>query len=763
MKKNGERKNTQRQKQQDLKASLERPLSKSISKNASQVQSKRSSTKEQVFEDTKSQKSKQSSVSPSKSSRPPSKGGKQPLEESKLKKSNLKKPSEDLNLINTLNPPIEGIKPQNLKQITQKNTKQNINPTKPIQNEEKVRCYNCGKSNLEYPILFTCNHTTCLECLVKSLLLSQFKSIENTTTAVFSCKCHMGTVEISFDELISKIEEMNKPRLPGKCRKHNTEGIKYCLDCELWLCQKCIDIHSEFNAMHSLEERAHPIHQVCEEHGESTKFYCQICKKEICSLCVIKNAKHYEHSYIRLEDFEILTNEIKMKFKYKTFEELCEHLKEIESKLGEELDEKVKNVNNMFDDVKKMIEDAQNEYNRIMEEKKNSTLSVIEIIKQCFNNFYFELNKKEQNYYTLDYLNRIIEILTINAFYPNTDELITIQNEIKKFKSKNPFMFQINNRENPYPFILPNLSSFKKTSLSTTFLLKPKKEVKKSSSISNLEDTVYSMVKLSNGNSFAVAVGSSIHIYEDIDTSTTPIKLIGHQKTVLCLCEVNSNQLISGSEDKTIKIWNINNKSCEGTITGNYERVDSIVHLTENLIAAGTRNNIRVYDIKSKEEKFFLFGHEKGVCSIIQINPTMIITGSYDNTIKIWDLNEKKCEYTLFGHDQPVFVLLLLKDGRLASGSGSWEKSIKIWNTKEKSCECTLVGHKREVRALKQLTNGLLISGSIDNTVRVWNIKKKECLQTLIAHFDVILSLCVLNDNRFISGGRDKELIVWKY
>ena len=49
MKKNGERKNTQRQKQQDLKASLERPLSKSISKNASQVQSKRSSTKEQVL------------------------------------------------------------------------------------------------------------------------------------------------------------------------------------------------------------------------------------------------------------------------------------------------------------------------------------------------------------------------------------------------------------------------------------------------------------------------------------------------------------------------------------------------------------------------------------------------------------------------------------------------------------------------------------------------------------------------------------------
>ena len=117
MKKNEERKNSQRQKKQDLKASLERPLSKSNSKNTSQAQSKRSSNKEQAFEDGKSQKSKQSSISPSKSSRPTSKGGKQPLDESKVKKSNLKKPSENLNLINTLNPPTEGIKPQNLKQI----------------------------------------------------------------------------------------------------------------------------------------------------------------------------------------------------------------------------------------------------------------------------------------------------------------------------------------------------------------------------------------------------------------------------------------------------------------------------------------------------------------------------------------------------------------------------------------------------------------------------------------------------------------------
>ena len=752
-KKNDDIKKIQRKKQQDLKSSLEKSISSNSNNNESKgnLSAKNTqSNQEKVYKDTVSNKNTETQQEYKPKQVPLSKGKNQQGQ----KISTPQKIEE-----------VKVSEPNKSKQESKNNSQpsQKVTEGSKLQNNdnESYRCYSCNKNNIEFPVYFTCNHTHCLQCLVKSLLLFQFKPIENRPNAIFPCKCHMGNAEISFEDFIAQVKLMNQPKSPGKCRKHNDNGVKYCLECELWLCNKCLEIHSEFNSMHTLEELEHPIHQICEEHGEITKFYCEVCKKEICPLCIIRHGKHYEHTYIRLEDFEILTNEIKMKFKYKNFEQLSEHLKEIEDKLIKDYDDKVKDVNNNFDEVIRLIEETKNDYNQIMEDKKKNALNVIEIIKQCFCTFYFDLNKKEQDYYTLDYLNKIIEIMTINSFFSNTDELISIQKEIKKFSSKNPFMYQINNKENPYPYILSNLENFKKSSISK--YSKTKREVKRVFSIPNLPDAIYSMAKLSNGNNFAISVGKDIYIYSDIDTSTPPQILNGHQKSVLCLCEVSPTLLVSGGEDKMIKVWNTSTFACEGTITGSYERVDTMVALTETLIAVGTRNTIRVFDISTKEEKYSLIGHEKAVCSLIKVNPNVIISGSYDNSIKIWDLNDKVCDFTLFGHDQPVFVVLILKDGRLASGSGSWDKTIKIWNLKEKFCECTLVGHKREIRAMKQLKNGWLLSGSVDKTIKVWNIKKKICLQTLVGHFDVIFGLCVLNDDRFVSGGRDKELFIWKY
>ena len=221
--------------------------------------------------------------------------------------------------------------------------------------------------------------------------------------------------------------------------------------------------------------------------------------------------------------------------------------------------------------------------------------------------------------------------------------------------------------------------------------------------------------------------------------------------------------MISGSEDKSIKIWDIQKKKCLNTISLDFNKIDALLYLNENKLLVGTHNVVKMINIKSKEIISNFIGHEKGICSIINIDDFTFATSSYDNSIKIWDLTSKMCDYTLYGHDMPVFCILLLKDGRLISGSGSRNKCLKIWNLDKKICEVTLVGHKREVKDIKQLNNGLVLSASIDKTIKVWNIHKKLCIQTLISHYDVLFSLCIIDKSRFVSGGRDQDIILWKY
>ena len=48
-------------------------------------------------------------------------------------------------------------------------------------------------------------------------------------------------------------------------------------------------------------------------------------------------------------------------------------------------------------------------------------------------------------------------------------------------------------------------------------------------------------------------------------------------KNELFLSLLSENRLVSGSEDKSLKIWDITDKKCINRISGNFKRIDSIL------------------------------------------------------------------------------------------------------------------------------------------------------------------------------------------
>lgn len=642
----------------------------------------------------------------------------------------------------------------------------NESKAKSINNESKeIKCYQCKCKLCQFPLKFNCNHYMCSSCLVHELLLHQFKLIENKQEAIFSCKCHSGTYQMAFEEFISILKEMTKEREKGSCRKHSNKGIKYCTECELWLCNQCITIHSEFNAHHKLIEEELAVKKLCIIHGELTRFYCSICQYEICPLCIVKGAQHHVHHYFELNHFSILTNDIRMKFKQKTTDDFSKYIENISNEIMFNIDNKYNETIKIFDDIYGQLELVKNEYKIRMDKSKQKAKEVIEIITYSFYYFYQELNRQNQDSNTLYYLNQVIELSSIIPFFTENTELTELLTHLHAFGNLDYFTYRINNNENPYQYDQNNMEALKKSLAAATMKKNLiKKEFKLDLKLEDLNDFVYVIKTIKPNNAIAIAIGKDIAIYEDIfNNKETKYLLVGHSKNILCLSQINEEKFASGSEDKTIKIWSMKTKQCLSTITGSFEIITCLLALSTGHIAAGSHLTIKVFNIDTKNELYSLIGHEKSVACIIQINPHLIVSSSYDNTIKLWDLNEKTCEYTLFGHDQTVYCLLLLKDGKLASASGSWDKTIKIWSIKNKKCEYNLQGHQREVRALIQLHNGYLVSGSTDKTIKIWNLHKKTCIQTLIFHSDVIFCLDIYSERKFIVGSRDKSISIIKH
>ena len=618
-------------------------------------------------------------------------------------------------------------------------------------------CYKCNSKENKTE-LFSCNHLICIECLIKDLLINKFKKLENEKEITFSCICRIGKLKIDFDNLINLQKDFLKPKIPGKCKEHNKDGIKFCKICELWLCNECLNIHKVFNNNHELSNNEFNISHICNIHGDINKYYCNNCKIEICGNCLIKGEKHFEHKFFPLENFKDLINEIKQKIKFKNYESFNEMIKQIEDNLIKKKNEKCEIVNNKINEIINKLELIKENYNKEINEKFINLQKSIEVIKNSFYYYYQQLENEEQSFYSLDFLQKIEEIKNIEIIFSNFDELISCLNNIKLFEKKEYFLFQILNSENPYPFIYNKYETFKKQSKSQYI---KNKEYKYELSLKNLGDCIYSIIKLDKNNTFALSIGKNIIIIKDYKTTNKKI-LSGHMKNITTLNLLKENILISGSEDKTIRIWNYEKEKCIQIITGNYEKIDTILILSEIKIAIGCFNIIRIFNLEKKKEEYNLIGHEKSINTIIKINDNIIASGSYDNTIKLYSLIEKNVKFTLFGHDSPIYCLLLLNNGKLISGSGSYDKSIKVWNLKEKNCEFTLLGHKREVRCLNELKNGFLISGSMDKSIRIWNVNKKICIQVLNFHSDVIFCICSFKD-RILSGGRDQEIVVWKY
>ena len=125
------------------------------------------------------------------------------------------------------------------------------------------------------------------------------------------------------------------------------------------------------------------------------------------------------------------------------------------------------------------------------------------------------------------------------------------------------------------------------------------------------------------------------------------VKLEGHEKGVLCLCEITENVVVSGGEDGNIKFWDLKNESCILTFKNAHNNwICCLCDLSNNLIASGGRDNlIKIWNTKTSECLSIYKGHKNSILQLyIEINNDKsrnnkyLISVSPDNTIKTWEI-----------------------------------------------------------------------------------------------------------------------------
>lgn len=109
--------------------------------------------------------------------------------------------------------------------------------------------------------------------------------------------------------------------------------------------------------------------------------------------------------------------------------------------------------------------------------------------------------------------------------------------------------------------------------------------------------------------------------------------------------------IVSGSEDKTVKVWNSITGDCLTTFSGHHGVVTSVdASQNHKLLASGSEDKtIRIWDIETEKCILTLTGHQGYVWSV-SFSPENELIASSDNEgcIKIWYLSTGKCLQTLY-------------------------------------------------------------------------------------------------------------------
>lgn len=236
----------------------------------------------------------------------------------------------------------------------------------------------------------------------------------------------------------------------------------------------------------------------------------------------------------------------------------------------------------------------------------------------------------------------------------------------------------------------------------------------------------------------------------------------GHSEVVNTLVISPDGQtVVSGSDDMTIKVWNLNSAEEILTITPHCAEVCAIAISPDGQYLVSDSDSvdliIKLFNITTGQEIRTFTGHSEFVSSLaISPDGQRLVSGSYDQTVKVWNIHNGQEIKTLAKYSNMVTCVAISPDGQTVV-SGSKDKTIQI------SPKRTLTGHLESVKCVAISPDcQILVSGSEDTTIKLWNLNTGENIYTLVGHNDTVLTVAFSpNGQNLVSGSADGKIKLW--
>lgn len=208
-----------------------------------------------------------------------------------------------------------------------------------------------------------------------------------------------------------------------------------------------------------------------------------------------------------------------------------------------------------------------------------------------------------------------------------------------------------------------------------------------------------------------------------LQDSSLIITLKGHKSTVNAVAITpDGKKAISGSNDHTIRVWDLENSVLLNTLKGHTDTIGTVAITPDGKIG---------------------------------------ISGSDDKSVRIWDLDTFRCIKTLKSHFTRLLKVYMAPDGKKAI-SGSSNGFISLWDLKTYKPITTLqhpIGLIDDFAVTQDFKTVIVSSYERETSAELVDIKRLKPIKTLHANIPHVRTIEITPDGKIAAMGTDKNIL----
>ncbi|KAJ7696302.1 WD40-repeat-containing domain protein [Mycena rosella] len=259
---------------------------------------------------------------------------------------------------------------------------------------------------------------------------------------------------------------------------------------------------------------------------------------------------------------------------------------------------------------------------------------------------------------------------------------------------------------------------------------------------------------------------STVRIW-DAATGAEMTKMEGHSSSVLSVAfSPDGTHIVSGSGDETVRIWDAVTGAEVTRMKGHSGTIFSVAFSPDGtrVVSGSDDKTVRIWDATTGTEVTKMEGYSGSFGSTVtlSLDSIHIGSGSYD-VVRIPDVATGAEATKMEGHSSSVLSVAFSPDGTRVM-SGSDDKTVRIWDATTGTEVTKMEGYSGSFGSTVELSldSTHIVSGSYDSTVRIWDAATGAEMTKMEGHSSSVLSVAFSPDGtHIVSGSGDETVRIW--